>query len=115
KIGPVPPEDVPVYFLACDAGVHPYDPQPLTHDATPLNVVEFGLCGKAMLCNPLRELQRMAWPNLRFTSDATPEAWASALADPASFAEFDRAALAGMVQPFDWKLSADVIRREMGL
>lgn len=114
-IGPVPPDDVPPYFLACDAGVHPYTPQPLTHDATPLNVVEFGLCGKPMLCNPLRELQRLKWPNIRFTRDASIEAWAEALADPASFADFDRQALAGMIKPFDWKLSADVIRREMEL
>lgn len=114
-IGPVLPDDVPAYFLACDAGVHPYVPKPLTHDATPLNVVEFSLCGKPMLCNPLRELQRMAWSNLRFTRDATTEAWSSALADPASFADFDRAALANAIQPFDWKLSADVVRREMGL
>lgn len=115
SIGPVPPDEVPAYFRACDAGIHPYDLRPLTHDATPLNVIEFSYCAKPMLCSPLRELQRLALPNLRFAKDGSVQAWACALSDPATFADFDRDALALAIAPFDWRLSADVIRREMGL
>ncbi|MBX3460145.1 MAG: hypothetical protein KF696_09340 [Planctomycetes bacterium] len=114
-VGPVSPDEVPAYFLACDAGVHPYELRPLTHDATPLNVVEFGIAGRPMLCNPLRELQRLALPHLRFTADASVEAWAAALADPASFPAPDPAALHAAMAPFDWKRSAAIITREMGL
>lgn len=115
SIGPVPPDEVPAYFRACDAGVHPYDLRPLTHDATPLNVIEFSYCAKPMLCSPLRELQRLAFPNVRFAGDGSVRAWASALADPATFADFDHAALARAIAPFDWHTSAEVIRQEMGL
>jgi glycosyltransferase involved in cell wall biosynthesis len=114
-IGAVPPDDVPAYFLACDAGVHPYDIRPLTHDATPLNVVEFSACGKPMLCNPLRELQRLALPNVRFARDGSVAAWAHALADPATFDRFDANALRHAVEPFNWAHSAEVVRKEMGL
>ncbi len=114
-VGPVAPDDVPAYFMACDAGVHPYDMRPLTHDATPLNVIEFSVCGKPMLCNPLRELQRLALPNLRFTPDGSVQAWARALADPATFADFDSSALGVAVAAFDWCRSASVLRAEMGL
>lgn len=114
-VGPVPPDEVAPYFFASDAGVHPYDLRPLTHDATPLNVVEFGMAARPMLCNPLRELQRLALPNVRFTVDDSVEAWAAALADPATFAAPDAAALAAAMAPFDWRRSAEVIRQEMGL
>ncbi|MBX3475404.1 MAG: glycosyltransferase [Planctomycetes bacterium] len=113
-VGPVAPDDVPAYIHACDAGVHPYVPRPVTEDATPLNVVEFSTCGKPMLCNPLRELKRLAWPNLRF-AEANPAAWAAALADPATFGPFDKDALQDAVATFDWSRTVDVIRKEMGL
>jgi glycosyltransferase involved in cell wall biosynthesis len=114
-IGPVAPDDVPPYFLACDAGVHPYDLRPLTHDATPLNVIEFSACAKPVLCNPLREMQRLALPNVRFTRDGSAPAWTEAFLDPARFAPFDSNALARAIEPFQWSHSADVIRAEMGL
>jgi glycosyltransferase involved in cell wall biosynthesis len=114
-VGPVPPDNVAEYFAACDAGVHPYDPSPLTHDATPLNVIEFSAAGKPVLANPLRELQRLALPNVRFTRDESPDAWAQALADAQSFAPIDQSALAGTVEAFDWTRSADAIAAEMGL
>lgn len=113
-IGPVPPAEVAAYILACDAGVHPYVPRPVTEDATPLNVVEFSTLGRPMLCNPLRELKRLAWPNLRFAA-ATTDAWAAALADPQTFAPFDKEALRASVEVFDWDRSAEVVRKEMGL
>lgn len=111
-VGPVKPEEVPPYMWACDAGVHPYVPRPVTHDATPLNVVEFSTCGRPMLSNPLRELKRLAWPNIRF-AEATVDDWAAALADPATFAPFDKNALARAVEVFDWDKSADTVRTEM--
>lgn len=113
-VGPVAPDEVPAYIHACDAGVHPYVPRPVTEDATPLNVVEFSTCGKPMLCNPLRELKRLAWPNLRF-APPTADEWARALANPATFARFDRPTLAQQVEIFDWEKTADVVRKEMAL
>jgi len=114
-IGPVTPDEVAAYFFACDAGVLPFDLQPVTHDATPLNVIEFSICGKPMLVNPLRELQRLALPSVRFTRDDSIEAWAEALADPASFAPFDDEALQAALDPFDWDKAAAILLREMGL
>lgn len=111
-VGPVKPDEVPAYMWACDAGVHPYVPRPVTHDATPLNVVEFSTCGRPMLSNPLRELQRLAWPNIRF-AEANAEAWATALADPATFAPFDIPLLARAVESFDWDRSAMVVEQQM--
>jgi len=113
-IGPVPPDEVPAYIQACNAGVHPYTPRPVTEDATPLNVVEFSTCGKPMLCNPLRELKRLAWPNLRFAA-ARADEWARALADPATFGQFDQSELSRLVEIFDWDKTAEVVRKEMGL
>lgn len=113
-IGPVPPAEVAGCILACDAGVHPYVPRPVTEDATPLNVVEFSTLGRPMLCNPLRELKRLAWPNLRF-AQASAQAWAAALCDRHTFAPFDQSALAAAVEVFDWDRSAQVVRKEMGL
>lgn len=114
-VGPVPPEQVSAYFLACDAGVHPYDATPACDVALPLNVIEFSLIGRPMLCTPLRELKRLGWPNLRFASGFSADDWAAALKDAASFASFDNAALQPMLAPYDWGRSAAVIRREMGL
>jgi glycosyltransferase involved in cell wall biosynthesis len=114
-VGPVPPDEVAAYFHACDAGVHPYDAMPLTHDAIPLNVVEFSICGKPVLANPLRELQRLGWPNLQFADDGSVDAWGRALADPHSFADFDRDALTAATREFDWDLAAGKLAREMGL
>jgi glycosyltransferase involved in cell wall biosynthesis len=114
-IGPVPPDEVAAYFHACDAGVHPYDMQPSTHDANPLNIIEFAICRKPMLVNPLRELRRMMLPHMRYTPDDSVDAWAAALADPTSFAGFDDAALQASLEPFDWDKAAAALCREMGL
>ncbi|MCC6465667.1 MAG: glycosyltransferase [Planctomycetes bacterium] len=113
-VGPIPPDQVATYFHACNGGVHPYVPRPLTEDATPLNVVEFSVVGRPMLCNPLKELRRLALPNIRF-AEANAPAWTSALLDPATFGSFDRGALVNAVTPFDWALSAQALAREMGL
>lgn len=113
--GPVPVERVGAYFQACDAGAHPYDPRPQTHDAMALNVIEFSACNKPVLSNPLTEFQRLALPNVRFTDGAAIRDWAAALADPASFAAFDEDALQRALQPFDWDRSADLLAGAMGL
>lgn len=113
-LGPVKPEEVAAYIQACDAGVHPYVPRPVTEDATPLNVVEFSTCGKPMLCSPLRELKRLAWPNLTFAAHNADE-WGRALANPATFAKFDPADLSSRLHVFDWDQTAEVVRKEMGL
>jgi glycosyltransferase involved in cell wall biosynthesis len=114
-VGPVPPDEVAAYFHACDAGLCPFDISPVTDDATPLNVVEFSICNKPVLANPLRELQRLGWPNLKFAEDGSAAAWARALTDPQSFADFDSDALAAATREFDWDLAADKLAREMGL
>jgi glycosyltransferase involved in cell wall biosynthesis len=113
--GPVPPGRVADYFHACDAGAHPYDPRPQTHDAMALNVIEFSAAGKPVLSNPLKEFRRLDLPNVRFTDSAEVYAWAASLADPGSFAPFDRAALARALQPFDWDRSAELMARTLGL
>jgi glycosyltransferase involved in cell wall biosynthesis len=113
--GPVPVERVAAYFHACDAGAHPYDPRPQTHDAMALNVIEFSACNKPVLSNPLTEFQRLALPNVRFTDGAAIRDWAAALADPASFAAFDEDALQRALQPFDWDRSAELLAGAMGL
>jgi glycosyltransferase involved in cell wall biosynthesis len=100
--GAVPPEEVGAWFLACDAGAHPQDLSPVTHDAMALNVLEFSASGKPVLSNPLREFQRLALPNIRFTRDDSVQAWAEALSEPASFAPFDAAVLHATIQDFDW-------------
>jgi glycosyltransferase involved in cell wall biosynthesis len=105
-VGPVVPEQVGAYFHACDAGAHPYDPRPQTHDAMALNVIEFSACGKPVLSNPLREFERLNLPNMRFTPDESVEAWTVALADPASFSPFDSGALSRAIAEFDWDKSA---------
>lgn len=114
-VGPVAPEQVGSYFHACDAGAHPYDPRPQTHDAMALNVLEFSACGKPVLSNPLREFERLALPNVRFTDGAAVRDWEAALADPASFAPFDAAALQRSMLPFDWERSADTLAGAMRL
>lgn len=108
-VGPVPPSEVAGYFHACDAGAHPYDPRPQTHDAMALNVIEFSAAGKPVLSNPLKEFQRIALPNVRFTDSAEVHAWARALADPESFENFDRVELANAIEPFDWDRSAALL------
>lgn len=113
-VGPVPAVDVGAYFLACDAGVHPHDLLPVTHDALALNVMEFSAAGKPVLSNPIRELKRQALPNIRF-AEPNAQAWAEALASPVTFAPFDSAALQRAMEPHDWARSADVVAREMGL
>jgi hypothetical protein len=105
-VGPVAPEQVGAYFHACDAGAHPYDPRPQTHDAMALNVIEFSACAKPVLSNPLHEFVRLNLPNVRFTPDESVEAWTRALADPASFAPFDGNALSQAITGFDWDQSA---------
>ncbi len=114
-VGAVPPEHVAAYFHACDAGVHPFAMVPVCDAALPLNVVEFSVCGKPVLTNPLLELRRQALPNVRFTAGETVDAWVAALRDPATFAPFDHEALRPKLAPLDWAASAAVIRREMGL
>lgn len=114
-VGAVPPDQVAAYFHACDAGVHPFMLVPVCEPALPLNVVEFSVCGKPVLTNPLLELRRQALPNVRFTKADTVEAWTAALRDPASFAPFDQAALRPKLAPLDWAATAAVIRKEMGL
>ena len=114
-IGPVPVEHVGAFFHACDAGAHPYDPRPQTHDAMALNVIEFSACNKPVLSNPLTEFLRLALPNVRFTDGAAVRDWAAALADPASFAPFDTAALERALQPFDWERSAELLAGAMSL
>lgn len=114
-VGPVPPSEVADYFHACDAGAHPYDPRPQTHDAMALNVLEFSAAGKPVLSNPLKEFQRLALPNVRFTDSAEVHAWARALADPSSFAAFDREALQPAIEPFDWDRSSDLLAGTLGL
>jgi glycosyltransferase involved in cell wall biosynthesis len=114
-VGPVPPENVGAYFHASDAGAHPYDPRPQTHDAMALNVIEFSVCGKPVLSNPLREFERLNLPNVRFTDGAAVRDWQAALADPASFATFDQAALQRAVEPFDWDRSANLLAGAIGL
>lgn len=113
-VGPVKPDEVAAYLHACDAGVHPYVPRPVTEDATPLNVVEFSTCGKPVLCSPLRELKRLAWPNLTFAAHNADE-WGRALANPATFPKFDPDDLASRLHAFDWDRTAEVVRTEMGL
>lgn len=114
-IGPVSPNEVASYFQACDAGVYPFEIGPAAQYALPLNVLEFSKHCKPVLSMPLKELQRQALPNVRFTVDDSVEAWAAALADPATFAPPDQAALAAAMVPFDWRRSAEIIRQEMGL
>ena len=114
-VGPVPPSEVAAYFHACDAGAHPYDPRPQTHDAMALNVIEFSAAGKPVLSNPLKEFQRLALPNVRFTDSADVHAWERALADPASFGNFDRDKLREAIAPFDWDQSADLLAGTLGL
>ncbi|MBZ0136218.1 MAG: glycosyltransferase [Planctomycetes bacterium] len=114
-VGPVPPGEVAAYFHACDAGAHPYDPRPQTHDAMALNVIEFSAAGKPVLANPLKEFQRLALPNVRFTDSAEIHAWARALADRDSFAPFDRDALREHVAPFDWDRSAGLLAGTLGI
>lgn len=113
--GPVPVERVAAYFHACDAGAHPYDPRPQTHDAMALNVIEFSACNKPVLSNPLAEFQRLALPNVRFTDGAAVRDWAAALADPASFAPFDGQALQRALESLDWDRSAQLLAGAMGL
>lgn len=113
-VGPVPSAEVAAYFHACDAGLMPFRLLPVTHDALPINVVEFSTCGKPVLCNPLRELKRLAWPNLKFI-EPDAGAWAAALADPKTFAPFDHGALAEMVSVCDWEKSAEAMCKAMGV
>jgi glycosyltransferase involved in cell wall biosynthesis len=113
--GSVMPSEVAPYFHACDAGVHPYDLRPQTHDAMALNVLEFAAAGKPVLANPLREFQRLQLPNVRFTDSDSVADWAAALADPASFAPFDRLALDAAMVDFDWQRSADKLAAVMGV
>ena len=113
--GGVTPSEVAPYFHACDAGVHPYDPRQQTHDAMALNVLEFAAAGKPVLANPLREFQRLRLPNVRFTDGDSVADWATALADPASFAPFDRSALDAAMVDFDWQRSADKLAAVMGV
>jgi len=112
-VGPVPPAEVASWFKACDAGVHPYDLRPQTHDAMALNVLEFGAAGKPVLSNPLREFQRLALPHVRFARDDSVEAWAEALVNPATFAAVDHAALQAAMNEFDWDVSARKLRDAM--
>jgi glycosyltransferase involved in cell wall biosynthesis len=113
-VGPVPSAEVAAYFHACDAGLMPFRLLPVTHDALPINVVEFSTCCKPVLCNPLRELKRLAWPNLNFV-EPDASAWAAALANPNAFAPFDRAALTEMVSVCDWEKSAEALCGTMGI
>lgn len=111
--GSVPPDEVAAYFSTCDAGVHPYDLRPQTHDAMALNVIEFSAAGKPVLSNPLREFQRLALPNVRFTTSDGVDEWVSALVDPASFAPFSPEKLEQAIARFDWDMSAQKLIQAM--
>ena len=113
--GSVSPTSVAAYFHACDAGVHPYDLRPQTHDAMALNVIEFSAAGKPVLSNPFKEFQRLALPNVRFTESDSIVDWAAALTNHDSFREFDKSALHQGIARFDWNLSAEKLGATMGL
>ena len=111
--GAVPPDEVAAWFAVCDAGVHPQDMSPLTHDAMALNPLEFSAAGKPVLSNPLKEFQRLAFPNVRFTDGDAASDWAAALADPTTFAEFDYDRVRAQLVTFDWDRSAEVLAGSM--
>ena len=113
--GAVPPEQVAAWFAACDAGAHPQDISPLTHDAMAMNPLEFSAAGKPVLSNPLKEFQRLALPNIRFTEDDGVAAWADALAATSTFAAFDAHSLQSAIEPFDWNRSADALAGVLGV
>ncbi|MCB9896116.1 MAG: glycosyltransferase [Planctomycetes bacterium] len=113
--GAVPPDEVAAWFAACDAGAHPQDVSPLTHDAMAMNPLEFSAAGKPVLSNPLKEFQRLALPNIQFTDDDSVAAWAAALADPSTFAPFDKPALASAIAAFDWERSAETLAGALGI
>lgn len=114
-VGSVSPNDVPAYFHACDAGVHPYDLRPQTHDAMALNVIEFSAAEKPVLSNPFKEFRRLALPNVRFTNSDSIGDWADALMNPESFGTFDKPALRERIADFDWEQSGQKLGATMGL
>lgn len=111
-VGPVPASEVWDYFLACDLGVHTYQPNPITNDATPLNVVEFGASGKPMLGVNLTELSRIQLPHMRLLPyDA--QAWTRAFLDDASFAPPDQRKLAEAMRTFSWEANSEKLASAM--
>lgn len=81
--GPVPPADIAAYFHAASIGVLPFDPNPFTHNALPLKVLEYGAVRKRVLATPLHELQTLALPHVSLLA-ADAESWAAALAREAA-------------------------------
>ncbi|MCC6572370.1 MAG: glycosyltransferase [Planctomycetes bacterium] len=113
-IGPVPATEVWDYFLASDLGVHTYQPNPITNDATPLNVVEFGASGKPMLGVNLTELSRINLPHVKLLPyDAA--AWTRAFLDEESFAPPDQAKLGDAMQTFSWEENSKKLATAMEL
>lgn len=113
-VGPVPADEVWSYFHAADLGVLPFVPLPVTHDALPLKVLEFGAAGKPMLATPLRELERLALPHVRFVPfDAA--AWERALLDDATFAPPAEGPLLLALEPFSWDAVTETLLETMGL
>ncbi len=113
-VGPVPANEVWNYFLACDLGLHTYTPNPVTNDATPLNVVEFGACGIPMLATALTELSRIALPHVRLLPyDAA--AWTRALLEETSFTPPDSRRLTEAMRTFSWRENSKKLAQAMEL
>jgi glycosyltransferase involved in cell wall biosynthesis len=113
-VGPVPVEEVWDYFHAADLGVLPFSLDPGTHACLPLKVLEFGGAGKPMLATPLRELERLALPHVRFAAPDR-EAWRRAFLDESTYGKPDAVRLEAALRPFTWASAGDALVRAMGL
>jgi glycosyltransferase involved in cell wall biosynthesis len=78
-VGPIPPEDVPVFLSACDIGVLPCTTTEFRSHAMPIKVLEYGARRLPAVASPLRELAIQGFPHVRLAPLGDLQAWTEAV------------------------------------
>jgi glycosyltransferase involved in cell wall biosynthesis len=66
NLGSVPWGRIPELIRLSDCGLLPFQESDFTSHALPLKVIEYSILGKPIISSPLRQLQKLDWPNLLF-------------------------------------------------
>jgi glycosyltransferase involved in cell wall biosynthesis len=105
--GWVPNNNIADYFAATDLGLYAGDSNPYFDAACPIKVLEYTAARRPVVATDLKELRRIAFPNVRL-SPPDPERFASAitasLRQPTEF---------GDVSEFEWPRLAHTVRQTL--